>query len=131
MRDSATVSSSAPPFCASPPAPGLSDAAPRLHAREIAPIGYSQTTMTIANARLEAEVIAIVRRVSRRPIEPTTESDLALDLGFDSLLVFELIAELEDRFDVSIPLNDIEKIRTIAQISDHLRALIEQQDVAR
>jgi acyl carrier protein len=87
--------------------------------------------MTIANARLEAEVIAVVRRVSRRPIEPTTESDLALDLGFDSLLVFELIAELEDRFDVSIPLNDIEKIRTIAQISDHLRALIEQQDVAR
>jgi acyl carrier protein len=87
--------------------------------------------MTIANARLEAEVIAVVRRVSRRPIEPTTESDLVLDLGFDSLLVFELIAELEDRFDVSIPLNDIEKIRTIAQISDHLRALIEQQDVAR
>ena len=87
--------------------------------------------MTIANARLEAEVIEIVKRVSRRPIEPTTESDLALDLGFDSLLVFELIAELEDRFDVSIPLNDIEKIRTIAQVSEHLRALIEQQAGAR
>jgi len=87
--------------------------------------------MTIANAPLEAEVIAIVKRVSRRPIEPTTESDLALDLGFDSLLVFELIAELEDRFDVSIPLNDIEKIRTIAQVSDHLRTLIEQQAGAR
>jgi acyl carrier protein len=87
--------------------------------------------MTIANARLEAEVIEIVTRVSRRPIEPTTESDLALDLGFDSLLVFELIAALEDRFDVSIPLNDIERIRTIAQVSDHLRALIEQRDGAR
>jgi acyl carrier protein len=87
--------------------------------------------MTIANARLEAEVIEIVKRVSRRPIEPTTESDLALDLGFDSLLVFELIAELEDRFDVSIPLNDIERIRTIAQVGEHLRALIAEQDAAR
>ena len=87
--------------------------------------------MTTANARLEAEVIAIVKRVSRRPIEPTTESDLALDLGFDSLLVFELIAELEDCFDVSIPLNDIERIRTIAQVSEHLRALIAEQDGAR
>ena len=87
--------------------------------------------MTTANARLEAEVIAVVKGVSRRPIEPTTESDLALDLGFDSLLVFELIAELEDRFDVSIPLNDIEKIRTIAQVRDHLRTLIEQQAGAR
>ncbi len=87
--------------------------------------------MTIANARLEAEVLEIVKRVSRRPIEPTTESDLALDLGFDSLLVFELIAELEDRFDVSIPLNDIEKISTIAQVGEHLRALIAEQDAAR
>jgi len=87
--------------------------------------------MTIANARLEAEVIEIVKRVSRRPIEPTPESDLALDLGFDSLLVFELIAELEDRFDVSIPLNDIERIRTIAQVGEHLRALIAEQDAAR
>lgn len=87
--------------------------------------------MTAANARLEAEIIAIVKRVSRRPIEPTAESDLALDLGFDSLLVFELIAELEDHFDVSIPLNDIEKIRTIAQIGAHLRALIAQQNVSR
>ena len=87
--------------------------------------------MTIANARLEAEVIEIVKRVSRRPIEPTTESDLALDLGFDSLLVFELIAELEDRFDVSIPLNDIERIRTIAQVGEHLRALIAEQAAAR
>jgi acyl carrier protein len=83
--------------------------------------------MTIANAPFEDEVMAIVKRVSRRPIEPTIDSDLALDLGFDSLLVFELIAELEDRFDVSIPLNDIEKIRTIAQVSEHLRELIDQQ----
>jgi len=42
-----------------------------------------------------------------------------------------LIAELEDRFDVSIPLNDIERIRTIAQVGEHLRALIAEQDAAR
>src|SRR5438552_12804224 len=107
MRDPATV-------------PGLSDAGPRFRVRKIGPIGYSRRSMSIANARLEAEVIEIVKRVSSPPIEPTTESDLALDLGFDSLLVFELIAELEDRFDVSIPLNDIERIRTIAQVGEHL-----------
>ena len=80
---------------------------------------------------LEAEVIAIVKRVSRRPIEPMPDSDLALDLGFDSLRVFELVAELEDRFDVSIPLNDIETIRTIAQVREHLRGLIDRQGGAR
>jgi acyl carrier protein len=131
MRDAATVPPPAPPFGGRPSVPGLSDASPRFHAREIVPIGYSQTSMTIANAPLEAEVIAIVKRISRRPIEPTADSDLVLDLSFDSLLVFELIAELEDHFDVSIPLNDIEKIRTIAQVSGHLRELIDQQGGVR
>jgi acyl carrier protein len=95
------------------------------------PICYSQESMSIPGSSLEAEIIAIVKRVSRRPVEPTAHSDLVLDLGFDSLLVFELIAELEDRFDVSIPLNDIEKVRTIAQVDAHLRDLIEQQAGSR
>jgi acyl carrier protein len=80
--------------------------------------------MTTRGISLEAEIIAIVKRVSRRPVEPTAASDLELDLGFDSLLRYELIAELEDRFDVSIPLNDIEAIRTIAQVREYLDALI-------
>jgi len=76
---------------------------------------------------IEAEVVAIVKRISRQPIEPRAESDLALDLGFDSMRVFELIAALEDRFDVSIPLNDIETIRTVAEIGEYLRGLIARQ----
>jgi acyl carrier protein len=83
--------------------------------------------MTTPGASLEAEIIAIVKRVSRRPVEPTNASDLELDLGFDSLLRYELIAELEDRFDISIPLNDIETIRTLAQVREHLDALIKRR----
>ncbi len=48
-----------------------------------------------------------MKAVSPRPIEPTLASDLVTDLGFDSLQVLEVIAELEDRFDISIPLNDV------------------------
>jgi len=76
---------------------------------------------------IEAEVVAIVKRISRQLVEPRAESDLALDLGFDSMRVFELIAALEDRFDVSIPLNDIETIRTVAQVGEYLRNLIAPQ----
>ena len=42
---------------------------------------------------IEAEVVTIVRRIGRQPVEPRAESDLALDLGFDSMRVFELIGE--------------------------------------
>jgi len=80
---------------------------------------------------IEPEVAAIVKRISRQPVEPRADSDLALDLGFDSMRVFELIAALEDRFDVSIPLNDVETIRTVAQVGEYLRDLIARQAGSR
>ena len=41
---------------------------------------------------IEHGVVDVLKQVSRRPIEPTLESDLVTDLGFDSLQVLELIA---------------------------------------
>jgi len=74
---------------------------------------------------IENGVIDVLKNVSRRPIEPTLASDLVTDLGFDSLQVLEVIAELEDRFDVSIPLNDVPAARTVAQVVAQVTALVE------
>ena len=76
-------------------------------------------------AQIEAGVIEVLKTVSRRPIEPTLESDLLVDLGLDSLRVLEVIAELEDRFDVSIPLNDLPSTRTVAQVVAQVAALVD------
>jgi acyl carrier protein len=62
-------------------------------------------------------VIEVLKNVSRRPIEPTLDSDLAADLGFDSLQILEIVAELEDRFDISISLNDVPAARTVSQVA--------------
>ena len=69
----------------------------------------------------------MLNSVSRRPIEPTLHSDLIADLGFDSLQVLELIAELEDRFDISIPLNDVPATRTVAQVVAQVTRLVEER----
>jgi acyl carrier protein len=78
-------------------------------------------------ARVEEGIIDVLKNVSRRPIEPGPDSDLVADLGFDSLQVLEIVAELEDRFDVSIPLNDLPATRTVAQVVATLTALLEQR----
>ena len=78
-----------------------------------------------AQSDIENGVIQVLKTVSRRPIEPTPASDLVTDLGFDSLQVLEVIAELEDRFDVSIPLNDVPAARTVAQVVAQVTALVE------
>ena len=58
------------------------------------------------------------------------DSDLVADLGFDSLQVLELIAELEDRFDISIPLNDVPSTRTVAQIVAQVARLVGERPTA-
>jgi acyl carrier protein len=83
-----------------------------------------------ASALIEEGVLDVLKNVSRRPIEPTLESDLVADLGFDSLQVLEAIAELEDRFDISIPLNDVPATRTVAQVVAQVARLVEERSKA-
>jgi acyl carrier protein len=75
-------------------------------------------------AEIETGVIEVLKNVSRRPIDPMPASDLASDLGFDSLQILEVVAELEDRFDISIPLNDVPAARTVAQVVAQVTALV-------
>jgi acyl carrier protein len=78
-----------------------------------------------ASAQIEEGVIEVLKHVSRRPIQPRLDSDLVADLGFDSLQILEVIAELEDRFDISIPLNDVPATRTVAQVVAEVRRIVE------
>ena len=74
---------------------------------------------------VEAGVIEVLKNVSRRPIEPSSGSDLVADLGFDSLQVLETVSELEDRFDIAIPMDEVPAIRTVAQVVERVAALVE------
>ncbi len=80
-----------------------------------------------ASAPIEDGVLDVLKNVSRRPIEPSLASDLVADLGFDSLQILEVIAELEDRFDISIPLNDVPATRTVAQVVAQVTRLVEDR----
>ena len=83
-----------------------------------------------ASPPIEEGVIDVLKTVSRRPIEPTLSSDLVADLGFDSLQVLEVVAELEDRFDISIPLNDVPSTRTVGQVVAQVAALVADRPTA-
>ena len=83
-----------------------------------------------ASAPIEDGVVDVLKSVSRRPIEPLLSSDLVADLGFDSLQILEAIAELEDRFDISIPLNDVPATRTVAQVVAQVTRLVEDRSTS-
>ena len=77
----------------------------------------------------ESETIDILKRLSRRPIDPLPSSELLADLGFDSLQVLELVGELEDHFHIAIPLNSLTHIKTVSQIAAEVRRLAQEGNV--
>jgi acyl carrier protein len=83
--------------------------------------------MTVPNAEVAEKVTTVLKRLSREPIDPRLESALVGDLGFDSLRLLELVAELEDAFGIYIPLNDLPEITTVGHTVDRVSALLREQ----
>ena len=54
------------------------------------------------------------------------DTDLVADLGLDSLRVMTLVEEVEDRFDISIPLNILANVRTVKDFALQLQQLMEE-----
>ena len=51
------------------------------------------------------------------------DTDLVADLGLDSLKVMKILESVEDRFDISIPLNVLPDVRTVKDFALQIRTL--------
>lgn len=70
---------------------------------------------------LEEKVIGIIMEQLDVTLEECVpEASFIDDLGADSLDLVELIMEMEETFNVRIPDNEIEKIRTIKDVLDYI-----------
>ncbi len=64
--------------------------------------------------QIEKEIKEIVSRVIKIPVDKIDPNvDLFKDLGVDSLLGVEIFASLDKKFNIDIPENKLEKIRTL------------------
>lgn len=62
----------------------------------------------------------IIERLSVEESEVTNEASFTGDLGADSLDTVELIMEFEKEFNLSIPDDQAENIRTVGEAIDYL-----------
>ncbi|MGQ9589224.1 MAG: acyl carrier protein [Planctomycetota bacterium] len=72
---------------------------------------------------IEQRVIKIISEqldVEKEKIKP--ETSFVNDLAADSLDIVELVMQFEDAFDLSIPDEDAEKIRTVGEAVEYIRA---------
>ena len=51
-------------------------------------------------------------------VQVTAETNLISQLSIDSIKVLNLIMEIEDEFDISIPINALTDVQTVQQLAD-------------
>jgi acyl carrier protein len=64
----------------------------------------------------------VVAQLGVDPAEVKPEASFIDDLGADSLDTVELVMALEEEFGLEIPDEDAEKIKTVGQATEHIKA---------
>lgn len=77
--------------------------------------------------QISSSIIEILRRHAKAGQDVNGATNLVADLGLDSVQVMELLTDIEDRFDVSIPLNLLPDIRSVDDLCARIHRLIAEQ----
>lgn len=79
--------------------------------------------MTAELDEIVDEIISALGPTVQTPVTITTDTNITRDLGLDSLAVMDFVMVLEDKFDVSIPLERIAEVETIGDLARTIQDL--------
>ena len=72
---------------------------------------------------IEASVIELLAHRVPANTTVTAETRIVGDLGLDSVAVLDFIQDVEDRFDLSIPLERVAEVQTIGELTVAIQTL--------
>jgi acyl carrier protein len=66
-----------------------------------------------------ANIISTKTKVKKEEIK--LDSDFELDLNLDSLDIVEIVMAIEEEFNITIPDDDVQKLRTVKDAVEYIR----------
>lgn len=75
-------------------------------------------------AGIYARIIELIEPLNTKSITLTENTSFAGDLEMDSLTVMDLVASMEDEWDIVMPLNMLPDLETIGQVADAVTKLV-------
>lgn len=75
--------------------------------------------MVVNIADIVMELCSLLQRHNKSGAELSENTALGADLNVDSVEIMDLVMEIEDKFDIAIPINqlsDVESVRDLAKI---------------
>jgi acyl carrier protein len=68
--------------------------------------------------KIETEIMALMQRYNPEGKPLGRETEIGADLNIDSVAAMDLIMEIEDKFDIDIPMNQVGELRTVGDLID-------------
>lgn len=72
---------------------------------------------------LVGRLIELIEPFNRKKIAISEDTRFADDLELDSLTVMDLVANIEDEWDINMPLNLLPDLETVGQVADAVSKL--------
>ncbi len=71
------------------------------------------------------KIYELINPINKKSIDLGPETSFAGDLELDSLTVMDLVADIEDEYDIIIPLNLLPELETIQHVADAVEKIIQ------
>ncbi|MFA7279202.1 MAG: acyl carrier protein [Sterolibacterium sp.] len=82
--------------------------------------------ITFEYPQILAEICEELFKVTQGRVEITEDTELLGDLNLDSLQVMNLLLHVEDRFDISIPVNILPDVKTVKDLALRIENLMRE-----
>jgi len=80
----------------------------------------------MANAETFDKICTLITPLNKKEVTLAPETTFAVDLELDSLTVMDLVADIEDEFDILLPLNLLPELETIQQVTDAVDKILSE-----
>ncbi len=70
-----------------------------------------------SDSDLTEQLIKLLTPFNTNNVTLTADTDISADLNIDSVAVMDFVMEVEDHFDIEIPLNQVAETRTVAELA--------------
>lgn len=82
--------------------------------------------MTLSTEEIFEQVCELVEPFNQKSISIKTDTTFATDLELDSLSVMDMLAAIEDHFDVTVPLNILPDLETVGQVAEAIKGILDE-----
>lgn len=73
------------------------------------------------------KICSLLEPLNHKNVKLTRDTDLIADLEVDSVSVLDIVMDVEDNYDIAIPVNTISETKTIGELVDAIHVIKKEQ----